>query len=65
MASVYANSSLEPCFIIPPYSCLVPGKKPGASTNVIIGILKQSQNLTNLAAFLDESISKQPARTNG
>jgi hypothetical protein len=32
---------------------------------VIIGILKQSQKRTNLAAFLEESISKQPARTIG
>ena len=27
----------------PPYSCAVPGKKPGTSTKVTTGILKQSQ----------------------
>jgi hypothetical protein len=40
----------------------VPGKNPGTSTNVIIGMLKESQNLTNLAALTEELISKQPAR---
>ena len=30
-----------------------------------MGILKQSQNLTNLAAFFEESISKHPAKNKG
>jgi len=47
--------------MIPPYSWLVPGKNPGTSTKVIIGILNAFANLTNLAALTDASISKQPA----
>ena len=54
VASANAKRSLAPCFIIPLYSCEVPGTNPGTSTNVIKGILKQSQNLTNLAAFLED-----------
>ena len=65
VASAYANKSFAPCLIIPPYSWAVPGIKPGTSTNVSMGILKASQNLTNLAAFLLESLSKQPAKTIG
>lgn len=38
----------------------VPGRKPGTSTNVIIGMLKASQNRTNLAPLTDELMSKQP-----
>ena len=59
------NINLQNFFIIPPCSCFVPGKNPGTSTKVIIGILKQSQNLTNLAPFLEESISRHPAKTKG
>ena len=40
----------------------LPGRNPGTSTNVMIGILKQSKNLTNLAAFTDAFISRQPIR---
>ena len=65
VASANANKSFAPCFIIPLYSWEVPGKKPGTSTKVIIGILKQSQKRTNLAAFLAELLSKQPANTIG
>jgi hypothetical protein len=43
----------------------VPGRKPGTSTKVTIGMLKESQNLTNLAAFTEASISKQPAKFYG
>ena len=64
-ASENAYSSLAPCLIIPPCSCSVPGRKPGTSTKVTSGILKASQNLTNLAALVDASISKHPARTEG
>ena len=65
VASAYENNNFAPFLIIPPYSCAVPGIKPGTSTRVSIGILNASQNLTNLAAFLLESISKQPAKTSG
>ena len=51
--------------MIPLCSCDTPGKKPGTSTKVTIGILKQSQNLTNLPPFLPESISRHPAKTKG
>lgn len=40
-------------------NCL-PGRKPGTSTNVTSGILKASQNLTNLAPFTDALMSRQP-----
>lgn len=42
-------------------NCL-PGRNPGTSTNVIIGILKASQNLTNRAPLTDELISRQPEK---
>src|SRR5205085_326827 len=38
--SAYANSSLAPCLMMPPYSCAVPGMKPGTSTKVTMGMLK-------------------------
>ena len=38
----------------------LPGKNPGTSTNVMIGILNESQNLTNLAPFTEALISRQP-----
>lgn len=37
-----------------------PGKNPGTSTKVMMGMLKLSQNLTNLAPFTDALMSKQP-----
>jgi len=51
--------------MIPPNSWLVPGRNPGTSTRVKIGISKASQNLTNLAAFSEEEISSTPANTAG
>ena len=39
-----------------------PGKNPGTSTKVTRGILKASQNLTNLAPLTDELISKHPSQ---
>ena len=51
--------------MIPPYSWAVPGRKPGTSTKVITGMLKASQKRTKRAAFFDESMSRQPARTIG
>ena len=41
----------------------LPGKKPGTSSNVISGMLKQSQNRTNLAPLMEETISRQPTVT--
>ena len=61
-AAEYAYNSLAPCRIIPLYSCLTPGKNPGTSTNVIIGILKASQKQTNLLALSLASQSIAPAR---
>ena len=40
----------------------VPGRNPGTSTKVTRGMLKASQNLTNLAPFTDELMSKQPSQ---
>ena len=37
--------------MMPLYSWLVPGMKPGTSTKVTTGILKASQKATNRAAF--------------
>ncbi len=50
---------------MPFHSCDVPGRNPGTSTNDNSGILKQSQNLTNLAPLIEASISRQPASTFG
>ena len=38
----------------------LPGRKPGTSSNVMIGMLNASQNRTNRAPFTDAFISKQP-----
>lgn len=38
----------------------LPGKNPGTSTNVTMGILKASQNRTKRAPFTEALISKQP-----
>ena len=51
--------------MIPPYSCAVPGMKPGTSTKVMIGMLKASQKRTKRAALVEELMSRQPARTIG
>ncbi len=51
--------------MMPPYSCAVPGRKPGTSTNVTSGMLKQSQNRTNRAAFTEALMSRHPARCAG
>src|SRR5580692_5243510 len=60
-----ANSNLAPCLIRPPYSCAVPGRKPGTSTKVTMGMLKASQNRTNRAALREASLSSTPASTIG
>ena len=51
--------------MMPSYSWPVPGRKPGTSTKVITGMLKQSQNRTNRAAFTDALMSRHPARWAG
>ena len=51
--------------MMPPYSCAVPGRKPGTSTKVTIGMLKQSQKRTKRAALRELSMSRQPASTIG
>ena len=43
----------------------VPGKNPGTSTKVKIGMLNESRNRTNLAAFTEESMSRHPAKCPG
>lgn len=39
---------------------VLPGKNPGTSTNVTMGILKASQNRTKRAPFTEALISRQP-----
>ena len=51
--------------MMPPYSWAVPGRKPGTSTKVTIGIENASQKRTKRAAFLDAAMSRQPASTIG
>ena len=51
--------------MMPPYSCATPGRKPGTSTSVRIGMLKASQKRTKRAALRDESMSSTPARYSG
>ena len=38
----------------------LPGRNPGTSSKVMRGILKASQNLTNLAPLMDGVISRHP-----
>ena len=51
--------------MIPSCSWSVPGMNPGTSTSVTIGMLNESQNLTNRAAFSEASMSSVPALTRG
>lgn len=55
------------CFILVEhhFTCAVPGKKPGTSTKVKMGILKQSRKRTKRAALIEESMSRQPAKCPG
>ena len=46
--------------MIPPYSWAVPGRKPGTSTKVIRGMLKESQKRTKRAPFTEALMSRQP-----
>ena len=65
VASANANSSFAPCRMMPPYSCPVPGRKPGTSSNVTSGMLNASQKRTKRAPFTDASMSSVPARCAG
>ena len=65
VASAKAYSSFAPCLMMPPCSWAVPGRNPGTSTKVTMGMLKQSQNRTNRAALIEHAMSRQPARTIG
>ena len=50
---------------MPPHSWTTPGRKPGTSSKVTRGMLKASQVRMNLAALIDASMSKHPAKTLG
>ena len=51
VALQYAYSSFAPCRMIPPCSWSTPGRKPGTSSRVTIGMLKASHIWTKRAAF--------------
>ena len=51
--------------MMPPYSWVVPGRKPGTSTSVTSGMLKASQKRTKRAALIDASMSSTPASALG
>ena len=51
--------------MIPPYSWLVPGRKPGTSTNEMIGMLKASQKRMKRAPLMEASMSSTPASALG
>ena len=44
---------------------ILPGRKPGTSTRVMIGMLKASQNRTNRPALIEAFMSRHPAATFG
>ena len=61
VASANAYSSFAPWRMMPPHSWLVPGRKPGTSTNVSSGMLNASQVRTKRAALAEASMSSTPA----
>src|ERR1700693_5583509 len=65
VASAKANRSFAPWRMMPPYSCCVPGRKPGTSSKTSRGMLKASQNRTKRAPLTDASMSSTPARCIG
>ena len=65
VASANAYSSFAPWRMMPPYSCSLPGRNPGTSTNVTIGMLNASQKRTNRDAFSLASMSSVPPSTFG
>src|SRR5699024_5396601 len=62
VASEYAYKILAPWRIIPPCSCVTPGKNPVTSSKVMREILKESQKRINRAILSLESISRLPAK---
>src|ERR671934_3880 len=51
--------------MIPPHSCVVPGRKPGTSTNVTSGRLKASQKRTKCATpDFDACVAAPPSSSN-
>ena len=51
--------------MMPPCSCATPGRKPGTSSNVTIGMLNASQKRMKRAALSDALMSSTPASTAG
>ncbi len=51
--------------MMPPCSWADPGRKPGTSSNVTMGMLNASQKRTNRAALMDALMSSTPASTAG
>src|SRR5258707_1233089 len=60
VASLNAYRSFAPCRMMPPYSCVVPGRNPGTSTKVTSGMLNESQKRTNRAALSEALMSSDP-----
>ena len=65
VASQYAKSSFAPWVMTPPYSWVVPGRKPGTSTRVTIGMLNASQKRMKRAALRLALMSSTPAMNFG
>ena len=64
------NKSSHPAICLSTYlqffiHTVSPGRKPGTSSKVMIGMLKASQKRTNLAPFTDALMSRHPAATFG
>ena len=51
--------------MMPLNSWSVPGRNPGTSTRVMIGMLNASQKRTNRAAFSEAAMSRVPANCSG
>lgn len=56
---------MAPFLIIPACSCSMPGKNPGTSTSVIMGMLNASQNRTHRDALTDALMSSTPEDASG
>jgi hypothetical protein len=65
VASQYAYSSFAPWRMMPPCSCATPGRNPGTSTKVTIGMLKQSQNRMKRAALARRVDVEDPGEHRG
>ena len=60
LASAKACTSFAPWRITPPFSCFVPGMKPGVSTNTSSGMPNALQVRTNFAPLEADSESSTP-----